>query len=334
MTIEQNEYLSQLQLQILAEKAIKNYSEEYQGDISLLCQSENATFLIKKDLKRFALRIHRPNYHSKQQIESELLWLDALRESGMEVPVAIPNKFGDTVQTLYINHETFRHCVLFNWIEGVMPTIESIKSEDFKQLGSINAKLHLNSKQWKKPDNFTRIIWDHQTMTHDDGHWGDWKNAPNLKKEDHIIVNESLQRISNELKQFGKSEDRYGLIHADLRLTNLLINANKVGVIDFDDCGMSWYMHDLAAAISFNEHFANAPSWVEKWLNGYELNAHITHQEYNLIPTFIMQRRIQLMAWVGSHSYTDMAQSLGTQWIDESIRLCKKYLSNQIPAGK
>ena len=92
-------------------------------------------------------------------------------------------------------------------------------------------------------------------------------------------------------------------------------------------------MHDLAAAISFNEHHAAAPEWVEHWLKGYERIGHISDAEYALIPTFIMQRRIQIMAWNGSHASTEMALSLGDQWSNETVRLCKKYLANQMPVG-
>ncbi|WVM92198.1 phosphotransferase [Halopseudomonas pachastrellae] len=43
------------------------------------------------------------------------------------------------------------------------------------------------------------------------------------------------------------------MIHADLRLTNLLRHQQQTRVIDFDDCGQGWYLHDLAAALSFEE---------------------------------------------------------------------------------
>ncbi|MFP8818206.1 phosphotransferase enzyme family protein [Acinetobacter johnsonii] len=333
MSVQQNEYLSIQQLYELAKKAMQAYPVGYQGEIKLLCQSENATFMVKAAQQQYALRIHRPNYHSKQDIESELAWLDALNAHGIAVPIAIADCQGNKVQTLALSPDISRHAVLFHWVQGVMPTAENVDPCDFKQLGEITAQLHQHSKTWDLPSDFQRIVWDHESMILPEGHWGNWRHAPQLKLADHAVIDEAICRISTELNQFGKSKDRYGLIHADLRLTNLLLNDKKVGVIDFDDCGMSWFMHDLAAAISFNEHYAAAPEWIEKWLNGYEKIGHVSTEEYALIPTFIMQRRIQLMAWFGSHAYTDMAKSLGEQWSDETVRLCKKYLNNQIPAG-
>ena len=45
--------------------------------------------------------------------------------------------------------------------------------------------------------------------------------------------------------------ERFGLVHADLRLANLLVEDEKVNVIDFDDCGYSWFMYDFGTAVSF-----------------------------------------------------------------------------------
>ena len=331
--VEQNEFLDTATLLALAEQAVVQYPKNYQGQIKLLCQSENATFVVRTEKTRYALRLHRPNYHNKQNIESELCWLDALTESGIAVPQAIFTEHGERVLTLRLADGNTRYAVLFNWVEGDMPTTD-VDPTAFQQLGQITAKLHHHSKTWQMPHDFDRIVWNHETMLGADGHWGDWRHAPHLKATDHDVVEEAIRCIGHKLTGFGKSSEHYGLIHADLRLTNLLLQQDRIGVIDFDDCGMSWFMHDLAAAISFNEHLAPAPQWVENWIEGYERVAHISNEEYALIPTFIMQRRIQMMAWIGSHAQTEMAQSLGTDWADHTVRLCKKYLNtSNFPIG-
>ncbi len=38
----------------------------------------------------------------------------------------------------------------------------------------------------------------------------------------------------------GTGPQRYGLVHADTRLANLLVDGGRVSVIDFDDSGFSW----------------------------------------------------------------------------------------------
>ncbi|NIF23435.1 phosphotransferase enzyme family protein [Candidatus Pantoea multigeneris] len=330
---EQYDTLSNQQLTMLAQQALQCYPTALQGELRLLCRSENATFLLLAGGKRYALRLHRGNYHARADIISELQWLDALRETGIMVPEAVPDLQGEPVLTLALPDGGVRYAVLFHWIDGEMPTTD-VDPKAFRQLGNITARLHQHSKTWHKPAGFQRIIWDHHTMVSAQSHWGRWQDAPNLKIADHAVVEEAIARIGHELADFGKNSDRYGLIHADLRLTNLLLHKGETRVIDFDDCGFSWYMHDLAAAISFVEHHPRAEEWVENWIHGYEQVAHISDQEMAIVPTLLIQRRIQLTAWVGSHAETEMALSLGPQWADHSVRLARRYLENSmLPVG-
>jgi len=333
MTASQYDNLDGSTLLALAQQAITRYPAALQGKISLLCRSENATFLLEAAGKRYALRLHRGNYHQRADIESELQWLDALRETGIVVPQAIVDREGQRIQDLTLQDGSVRHAVLFDWIEGDMPGTD-VDPRAFQQLGRITAQLHQHSKSWRKPAGFQRIIWDHQTMVSPQSHWGDWRDAPGLRRSDDAVVEEAIARAGSELDTFGKDPSRYGLIHADLRLTNLLLHKGETRVIDFDDCGMGWYLHDLAAAISFVEHHPRAAQWVENWIKGYEQVAHISDKELEMVPTLLIQRRIQLLAWVGSHRQTEMALSLGPQWADHSVRLCHRYLeTSELPIG-
>ena len=201
--------------------------------------------LLRAGGKRYALRLHRPDYHSKADILSELMWLDALRETGIMVPQAIPARDGESVLTLALADGSTRHAVLFHWIDGEMPTTD-VDPKAFQQLGTITARLHQHSRSWQKPEGFQRIIWDHHTMVSEHSHWGAGGCAASRSgRSRHYRSGGGSRRAGAG----GKERDRYGLIHADLRLTNLLLHKGETRVIDFDDCGMGWYLHDLAAAI-------------------------------------------------------------------------------------
>ncbi|MFU9138412.1 phosphotransferase enzyme family protein [Erwinia tasmaniensis] len=333
MTARQSEHLDNSALMALARQAISHYPFAREGKLSLLCRSENATFLLEVAGVRYALRLHRGDYHQHGDIESELNWLDALRETGIVVPQAVPDETGQRVQSLPLANGGERYAVLFHWIDGEMPGTD-VDPRAFQQLGQITARLHQHSRCWQKPAGFQRIIWDHHTMVSPQSHWGDWKDAPGLRGADHQTVQQAITQAGSALERFGKAGSRYGLIHADLRLTNLLLCKGETRVIDFDDCGFGWYLHDLAAAISFVEHHPRAPQWVDHWITGYERAGHINDEEMALVPTLLIQRRIQLLAWVGSHADTGMARSLGPQWADHSVRLCRRYLeTDALPVG-
>ena len=66
-------------------------------------------------------------------------------------------------------------------------------------------------------------------------------------------------RSRQRLRRFGAGPDRFGLIHADMRLANLLVSGADLHVIDFDDCGFGWFIFDIGASLSFIEHDPRVP---------------------------------------------------------------------------
>lgn len=333
MNTAQHDTLNDATVTSLAYQALQRYPALKDGAVHLLCRSENATFRVLAQGRQYALRLHRGNYHRKQDIESELLWLDALRNEGLQVPEALFDAQGERVQALPLAEGGLRYAVIFHWVVGEMPT-NSIDPHAFQPLGRITAQLHQHSQRWQRPEGFSRIIWDHHAMVGAEGHWGNWREAPGLQADDIALIDEALELIGTEVAIFGKSPARYGLIHADLRLTNLLLHRGETRVIDFDDCGMGWYLHDLAAAISFEEHHPNAAAWIDHWLTGYEQVAHFSDAELALLPSLVMQRRIQMTAWVASHAQTEMARSLDADWMQHTVRLCRRYLNaGALPVG-
>ena len=57
--------------------------------------------------------------------------------------------------------------------------------------------------------------------------------------------------------------------------------------------------------LSFYEHLPQVSSLIQHWLDGYRTVSAIAKAEEEEIPTFLMLRRLLLVAWVGSHSETE-----------------------------
>lgn len=325
MSALQYETLNTSEITHLALQALKAYPMAVQGELRLLCRSENATFVIDTPSQRYALRLHRGNYHDQQAIESELMWLDALRAAGLQVPEAVYDQQGERIQTLDAEQGEVRYAVIFHWMEGEMPTSD-VNPEAFHQLGEITAQLHQHSRQWQMPAGFKRMIWNHETMVGPQGHWGDWRAANGLDAKAHSLIEKALEQIRSTLEAYGQGPERYGLIHADLRLTNVLRYQQQARVIDFDDCGQGWYLHDLAAAISFEEHHPNAPLWAEHWLQGYQTHCPLNEADFAVLPSLFMQRRLQMTAWIASHAETETVRQLDADWMQHTLRFCRQYL--------
>jgi Ser/Thr protein kinase RdoA (MazF antagonist) len=111
-----------------------------------------------------------------------------------------------------------------------------------------------------------------------------------------------------------------------MRTANLLVDDDRLGVIDFDDCGLSWFAYDFAAAVSFMEHEPIIPDLMAAWVDGYRQEAPLPVEDEAALPMFVMLRRMQLTAWIASHAETPTAQALGEAYTNGTVALAEHYL--------
>ena len=85
-------------------------------------------------------------------------------------------------------------------------------------------------------------------------------------------------------------------------------------------------MYDAATPVSFYEHEPQVPHLLDAWLRGYRQVTALSAEDEAEIPTFIMLRRLLLVAWIGSHSETGLAKSMGLAYTEGTGPLCESYL--------
>lgn len=313
----------------LAANVALHYRFPPDSKITLLNHSENITFRIDHPNGDIGiLRVHRDAYHTRQEIMSELSWLDALaRDRVVQVALPRPSMDGQKVQQIHDHvHNVKRFAVMFEFVEGAEPEVSDLP-QAFVQLGEVTSKLHRHAKTWQRSPHFRRPVWGLEAFYGPTAIWGAWRAAPGLYNQECDVLTQAEELISSRIKSYGNGADRFGLIHADLRLANLLIHADSTRVIDFDDCGFGWHMYDLAAALSFLEDRAELPSLVQAWTQGYESIERLTVQDRDIIPAFILLRRMALLSWVGSHPDTELARACGSEFTERSLILADRYLS-------
>lgn len=313
----------------IAQSAIRRYSLPDGAQPTLINISENATYRIDDPASghRWALRIHREGYHSPQAIASELAWLAALEEQGAaRVPTALPGNDDQLIQTVSVEGlATPRNVVLFSWENGSEPADND--AAGFEKLGETAAKMHAHVKSWLSPPWFERHTWDFETSLGRTPHWGRWQDGMGMTPDIEAVLSKAVAVIEQRLERFGKGPDVFGLVHGDMRLANLLIDDGIVKVIDFDDCGFSWFLYDCATTVSFFEDAPEVPDLIAAWVRGYRRFGKLSAEQEAEIETFVMLRRILLVAWIGSHSETDLAKSMGVSYTKGTVPLCERYLA-------
>ncbi|MBR9829790.1 MAG: phosphotransferase, partial [Oceanospirillales bacterium] len=189
--------------------------------------------------------------------------------------------------------------------------------------------LHQHSRGWQRPAWFERKEWNLNTMIAADGFWGDWRDAPGLTRMDEAVIDAAITCIHTCIADYGQGDDRYGLVHADLRLANLLVDGDRLSIIDFDDSGFCWYAYDFAAAISFYELDPIIPQLRDAWIRGYRTVAEFDAADVAALDTFIMIRRIMLSAWLATHAESDTCRELGSGYIQGTAQLARQYLQGR-----
>ena len=296
----------------------------------LINVAENCTYLIEAAGGfKAVLRVHREAYHSRRAIACELAWLDALRRDNViEVPGYFLGRNGDAIQMARApGLANARYLVLFHFVEGHAPDETGDMTGGFEELGAIAARCHEHVLNWPKPDPFERLTWDVEAVFGDAPTWGNWRDAPEVDAQTRAILEKVEAKVSNRLNAFGKTPERYNLIHADMRLANLLVDGTCTRIIDFDDCGWGWFMYDFAAAISFIEDNPNIPDLKAAWLRGYRSVRALPAADEAEIDTMIMLRRMALLAWIGSHIEAPEPQALAPGFAATTARLGEAYLT-------
>ncbi len=318
-----------------ARAALPRHGIDPGATVRLLGLSENATFVVDAADDRSVLRVCRAGYHSDAALHAELDWIDALRRDGVvATPAVLTAPDGARVVTAAHPDGAPRRTVRFEWVDGVEPALDALAPNRFRVLGEIAARMHEHAARWCPPAGFERFTWNHATALGPAGHWGDWRRGVGVGAPEQVVLQRLSDEIGRRLDEFGCGPDRFGLVHADMRLANLLIGPDgTVHVIDFDDCGFSWFGYDLAASLSFVEHEPVVPELVGAWFDGYREVTPRGVVEEALAGTFLMLRRLLLVAWLGSHPEADLAAELGAEFTDRTVAMARRYLRGHTPWG-
>jgi Ser/Thr protein kinase RdoA (MazF antagonist) len=291
--------------------------------------TENWTFRIEADAAApVVLRIYRPGGRSAVEIHSELAWMEALRrESPALLPGVIRTLNGS--QVLQVVRQPPLHgcyCVLFSCAPGCEPAGDQLAAW-FPRLGAVTARLHRHARSWPVPGWFRRPRWDLATTLGDRPHWGSWQ-ASVTDAEERRQTRRLAGVVMSRLSAFGEGPGRFGLVHADLRLANLLADGERITVIDFEDCGFSWYLYDLACALTFNEGRADVRDLIEAWVAGYREVEPLPAEDAAEIDTFLMLRRLMLSAYAGLRADTELAAQMRADgYSGQTCAIAEPYLS-------
>src|SRR5215472_6801648 len=190
--------------------------------------TENWTYRVDGSLgDPVVLRIYRPGNRSPAEILSELAWMNAIAtQSPSLVPGVIRTTGGSEVLELARDAPLDPcYCVMFSHAPGSEPAEDELTAW-FRELGAITARLHRHARAWTRPSWFQRPRWDVSTTLGDRPHWGPWQRFV-TDAEELAQLARLAEVVTARLREIGEGKQRFGLIHADLRLANLLVDGDR-----------------------------------------------------------------------------------------------------------
>jgi len=320
------------QLQQLAElgmRALSHWGLDG-ADLQLLKHRENTVMKVTAPSgERYALRIHRRGYRSDADLLSELQWLDSLRAVGIATTHtrrALDGSLFKTVKTPALPEG--RQCDLLAWVPGsAIGSIEEGVALDAETLvrvyhsaGELAARIHNHGENWQPPPGFTRLSWDEDGFFGETGSvCGRYWDLADLTPDQLALLHRAREVTAAALDEFGKSADRYGLVHGDMLPENLFYDGSELRLIDWDDTGFGWHLYDFATAIFAHLGRASFDPALAAMVEGYRRHRALPQDHLEMLPILIMARALSYVGW--AHSRRETAGEMTPLIIDVACEL-------------
>lgn len=311
--------------------------EEWEWDparttVDLVGLSHNATFRVRVGAVPVAMtRVSRPAYmEDTAAAESEVTWLRAVGAAGaVRVPSVVPPVDGGGVAMVTDDLERHWVCLTTTFTAGlpldeVLPTAPDPEAWH-RRVGRTAALLHDHALAFHRPLDFVRPTWEPADLVGPDSRWGAWEQAC-LSDADRDLLVRARDAALDVLHDASRGPDVWGLVHADLRPGNLLVDADNLTVIDFDDCGFSWFVLDLAAALSYVEHRPDAPLRAQAWAAGYQEVRPLTSNDARTACALSMLRRLQLLGRTATEPLGGPSGDLRAEQTPGTLLVAEHYL--------
>lgn len=220
----------------VAERILERWACD-SGSIRFFRSSANFVYVFQINGKRHFLRFADSSERGREAIEAEVDLLQWLAGTGIPVACPVASMGGNLVETVETRWGTF-HAAVAPALEGEQFEIEDLDDTGFRRWGAALGGLHAALERYPGTGSAKRPTWrDHLELV-----------AACLPDGSSALQDE-LAEVTSELAALPQSRDRYGLVHYDFELDNLVWRDDSIGILDMDDCSYLWYAADIVFAL-------------------------------------------------------------------------------------
>ena len=199
-------------------------------------------------------------------------------------------------------------------------------AETYRRIGATLALIRRHGQVWEPPPGFTRRRWDADGLVGPQPLWGRFWEVP-TDDDRRRLFRRAADVLHRRLAALPTDCTAFGLIHADLHTRNVLVAGDRLVIIDFDDAGFGWFIHEIAVAL----HPATDEPWFddarEALIDGYRSTYPLTDAEVELLPAFLTIRSLMVVAWLNARPELGLSDHLPAV-IDGAAADAERYLGS------
>jgi Ser/Thr protein kinase RdoA (MazF antagonist) len=286
--------------------------------LTLLASRHNDVFRVRSSSGgQFVLRVQN-DLLSDAEARSQIEWMESLiKHANITVPAPVRTLDGRPFTRLKTGSDN-RRAVLLKWVPG-RPARRRDETV-YRSAVRMIAQLHNHAQTFRPSRGFACRQLD-----------GDWlfgarffvratRSARHLDTSQRKVARAAERLVRNTMANLGHSKRRFGVIHADLNLDNIVFHCGNPSPTDFDEFGKCWFVFDLAELIRTSISSQNWQERKQLATSAYTEERKLDDAEIEAFDAFIVATFVQYLNWAFIHARNDD----DLRWVGLCIEVIRK----------
>lgn len=268
--------------------------------VRLITNEQNGIFRVDtRDKQKYILRVVIPDAgHTVDEINSEMMFLNVLKDSDITALMPLITKSGDWVSTAQVEGvPQARHCNVFTWVNGV-DLADKRSPEIWFSFGALSAQLHQFSQSFTPPTSFTLPTFDTPFPYKEDSVLFADAHREHFSDEAYDLLHLAFDKIQTDIDSLFKDTSGLRVIHGDLHQWNVRITRGQLSPIDFEDLLWGYPIQDIAITLYYNRYDDQYEVLLDQFRRGYETISPFPEVYDGQLETHMLSRRIGLLNYV------------------------------------
>ena len=204
-------------------------------------------------------------------------------------------------------------------------------AKHYSEQGGLMAAMHEFSRTWTMPDGALPRTYDWNGLLREIPALGlPVDDVWSLLPEAYVGPFESVAELVREaMETLGVGENAFGLIHADLGVdANMLFWRGSPRAIDFDECGLGYWVYDLAVALEHCREQKDFERYRDALLGSYSEARTVPRGQLENLDLFMAALDVHIGLWANAVASIHPENTDVRRRAERCLRLVEEYLAS------